>query len=133
VAFYAYLGKNELNIALHHSFIFDFVIANLGNGYNKHTGAFIVPQDGVYVLTLTIFPNRGIITSVHILRNREVVGEIFGDMTTGPHLSGSTSVVVVTMNTGDAATIRTSSTFSSIGGLISDPNMKTSFTGWKLS
>jgi hypothetical protein len=44
VAFYAYLGKNELNIALHHSFIFDVVIANLGNGYNKHTGAFIVPR-----------------------------------------------------------------------------------------
>jgi hypothetical protein len=38
----------------------------------------------------------------NILRNREVVGEIFGDMTNGPHLSGSTSVVVVTMNTGDA-------------------------------
>jgi hypothetical protein len=101
VAFYAYLGKNELSIALHHSFIFDVVIANLGNGYNKHTGVFIVPQDGVYVLTLTIFPNSGTITSVHILRNREVVGEIFGDMTNGPHLSGSTSVVVVTMNTGD--------------------------------
>ena len=133
MAFYAYLGKKELNIALHHSFIFDVVIANLGNGYNKHTGAFIVPQDGVYVLTLTIFPNRGTITSVHILRNREVVGEIFGDMTNGPHLSGSTSVVVVTMNTGDAATMKTSSTFPSIGGLISDLNMKMSFTGWKLS
>jgi hypothetical protein len=63
----------------------------------------------------------------------EVVGEIFGDMTNGPHLSGSTSVVVVTMNTGDAATIRTSSIFLSIGGLISDANMKTSFAGWKLA
>jgi fucose 4-O-acetylase-like acetyltransferase len=76
VAFYAYLGKNELNIGLHHSFIFDVVIANLGNGYSKHTGAFIAPHDGVYVLTLTIFPNRGTITSVHILRNSEVVGVI---------------------------------------------------------
>jgi hypothetical protein len=51
---------------------------------------------------------------INLLRNREVVGEIFGDMTNGPHLSGSTSVVVVTMNTGDAATMKTSSTFSSI-------------------
>jgi hypothetical protein len=74
----------ELNIALHHSFIFDVVIANLGNGYNKHTGAFIVPQDGVYVLTLTIFPNRGTITSVHILRNREVI--IINHILTNFHL-----------------------------------------------
>ena len=133
VAFYAYLGKSESSIGLHHSLIFDVVITNLGNGYNKHTGAFIAPQDGVYVLTLTIFPNRGTITSVHILRSNDVVGEIFGDMSSGPHLSGSTGVVVVTMNTGDAATIRTSSTFQSRGDLISDPNMKTSFAGWKLA
>ena len=53
-------------------------------------------------------------------------------MTSGPHLSGSTRVVVVTMNTGDAATIRTSSIFLSIGGLISDANMKTSFAGGNL-
>ena len=37
VAFYAYLGKNEINIGLHHSLIFDVVITNLGNGYNKTT------------------------------------------------------------------------------------------------
>ena len=84
-------------------------------------------------MTLTILPNRGTITSVHILRNSEVVGEIFGDVTSGPHLSGSTGIVVVTINSGDAATIKTSSTFQSSGDLINDPNMKTSFAGWKLA
>ncbi|CAG2255165.1 unnamed protein product [Mytilus edulis] len=116
IAFYAYLSKNEYNIGTHHGLVFDAVITNYGNGYNKHIGAFVAPQ------------------SVHILRNSDVVGDIFADMrgTNVLTLSGSTGIVVVTMNKGDSASVRTSSTHPSSGAIISDSNMKTSFAGWKI-
>ncbi|CAC5413659.1 unnamed protein product [Mytilus coruscus] len=134
IAFYAYLSKNEENIGTHHALVFDVVITNYGNGYNKHIGAFVAPQSGVYVLTLTIFPNRGTLTAVHILRNSDVVGDIFADMrgSNVQTLSGSTGIVVVTMNKDDSATVRTSSTHLSTGDILSDANMKTSFAGWKI-
>ncbi|CAG2195126.1 unnamed protein product [Mytilus edulis] len=134
IAFYAYLSQNEYNIGTHHGLVFDAVVTNYGSGYNKHIGAFVAPQSGVYVLTLTIFPGRGTLTSVHILRNSDVVGDIFADMrgTNVQTLSGSTGIVVVTMNKGDSASVRTSSTHQSTGMILSDPNMKTSFAGWKI-
>ncbi|XP_063402170.1 uncharacterized protein LOC134686435 [Mytilus trossulus] len=134
IAFYAYLSKDEYNIGTHHGLVFDAVITNYGNGYNKHIGAFVAPQSGVYVLALTIFPNRGTLTAVHILRNSDVVGDIFADMrgTSVYTLSGSTGIAVVTMNKGDSASVRTSSVHPSTGAFISDSNMKTSFAGWKI-
>lgn len=134
IAFYAYLSKNEYNIGTHHGLVFDAVVTNNGNGYNKHIGAFVAPQSGVYVLALTIFPARGTLTAVHMLRNSDVVGDIFADMrgTNVDTVSGSTGIVVVTMNKGDSASVRTSSTHPSSGAIASDANMRTSFAGWKI-
>lgn len=48
------MSQNEAHVVDHHIITFDNVQTNVGNGYNKHTGSFIVPQSGVYVFTWTL-------------------------------------------------------------------------------
>nr|XP_011425121.2 uncharacterized protein LOC105326671 [Crassostrea gigas] len=47
IAFYAYMTTTENNPGTHHTIIYDHAVTNIGNGYNRHSGTFIVPVDGV--------------------------------------------------------------------------------------
>ena len=122
----------ETNIGTHHQLVFDVPVTNYGNGYNKHTGIFTAPQSGVYAFSFTIFPGRGSYVTMNIYRNSEVVGQVFGDMTTSHEFSSSSMVAVISMTIGDATYLRTSSITTSAGSIYSDGNVKSSFAGWKL-
>lgn len=109
VAFYVKLSTSEQNIGKHHRIVFDHVTLNIGNGYNKHSGTFTAPKTGIYVLTFTLFSNRGGAMSVNIFKNSEVSTQIYTQMRTDTY-SGTTPVAVIDMNVGDIAFLRTSST-----------------------
>ena len=53
IAFSTYLSHNYDHLSIGHIIKLDQVTLNDGNGYNKHTGVFTVPQSGVYLLTYT--------------------------------------------------------------------------------
>uniref|UniRef100_A0A8W8I466 C1q domain-containing protein n=1 Tax=Magallana gigas TaxID=29159 RepID=A0A8W8I466_MAGGI len=58
-AFSAYVSVYETDISKDFTIHFDTIVTNIGNHYNKHTGAFTVPQHGVYVFTWNLYCNTG--------------------------------------------------------------------------
>ena len=131
IAFYVYLTHPENNPGKHHTIIYDYVVTNYGNGYNKYTGAFIAPRSGVYVFTWTTFANPGSYLPIELIVNNYRYGIISAD---GNALyNGVTGVAVVHLNQYDAVLVRSDSHTAPHGNIFSDQNMKTSFSGWCIS
>ncbi|CAG2200798.1 C1QL [Mytilus edulis] len=103
VAFHARLSKNETP-AKHHTIIFDVINTNSGKGYNKFSGVFTAPVDGV----------------------------VFPEAVSGCDYTGSSTVSVVELAQGDVTFVRTSPTYTPAGTIVSNGNMWTSFAGWRI-
>ena len=99
-----YLPHSENNPGKHHTIIYDHVVTNYGNGYNKYTGAFIAPRSGVYVFTWTTFANPGSYLPIELIVNNYRYGIISVD--TNALYNGVTGVAVVHLNQYDAVLVR---------------------------
>ncbi|CAC5409429.1 C1QL [Mytilus coruscus] len=130
VAFYVYLSHSETKIGPHHTLLFDHIETNVGNSYNKHTGAFIASMGGVYLFSYTVFSERHGYGSFEIVVNSASRGSIFVENSGSQSVyTGTTGVAVLLLNKGDACTIRTHSTYGSTGTIRSDELMRTTFSG----
>ncbi|CAC5387867.1 C1QL [Mytilus coruscus] len=134
VAFSAYMSTSEHNPSSHHQLVFDVVQTNIGNAYNKYTGAFVAPVSGVYVFAWTIYTGDNGKTFFNIIVNNSVYGSTFGETDNGCcDYDSDSGTIVVSLNQGDTVYIRSSRQAStevpsndSFGG-------KTTFAGWKLN
>ena len=131
IAFYAYLTTSENNPGEHHVIIYDHVVTNAGNGYSKHTGAFVAPRAGVYVLTWTTFACGSSYFPVELTVNSTPIGTVFSDA--GAHYSGVTGIAVVQLQQSDVVMVRTRPGYTPQGSICSSVNMRTAFSGWCLS
>nr|XP_022317093.1 uncharacterized protein LOC111120578 isoform X2 [Crassostrea virginica] len=130
VAFYAYMSKPEPNPSNHFTLIFDVVRTNLGNGYNKHSGTFVAPSAGAYVITWTINTSPHGAHHINLMVNSAIAGGTLTDTEeTGDYDSDSNTAVLV-LNQGDSVNLRI--TYPSVGILYADSRAFTSFSGWKL-
>lgn len=113
--------------------IFQSVVTNVGNHYNKYNGAFTVPDYGVYVFTWTIvMPGNGYIYT-QILVNSNAVGSMSTSAFGVDNQRATTGIVVVSVNPGDVVFIKTNPHGSFNQNIISNPALyRTSFSGWKL-
>lgn len=131
IAFYAYMSHKETDPGAHHLLVYDHVVTNLGNGYNKHTGFFTPPVSGVYVFTWTTFACANSYFPVEITVNSSPIGVTFNH---GPNTYNAvTGVVVVDVNQGDSVGIRTRPNYTPVGSICSDVNMRVAFSGWCIS
>ncbi|VDI07433.1 Hypothetical predicted protein, partial [Mytilus galloprovincialis] len=105
---------------------------SVGNGYKKHTGVFTASQNGIYVITFTLFPDRNSYFGVDIFKNSETVSQIFTDHR-GSSFCGSTPVSVITYNTGNTVFVRTSSSYAVHGNIFADKDIRGSFAGCKIA
>lgn len=99
-AFYAYMSGSENKPGPHHTLIFDHLITNLGNNYNRFTGVFSANQAGLYVFSYTITPDAGAIMPVEIVKNSDIVGSLFVHAYSS-YQSAASSTVIIQMNVGD--------------------------------
>lgn len=135
VAFYAYLSTNESpNLPRHHTLIFGTVKTNIGLGYHKEDGIFIVPISGLYVFSWTVIAENNGWASVEIVVNANVLGTMFANDSgfSGDHNNweSGTGLIVVNVNDGDHVFIRMKE--NGRGIIHSDARGRTSFSGWKL-
>ena len=133
VAFCAYMTASEVSPSLHHTFVFDSVKTNLGSAYNKHTGIFMTPDDGVYVFTWTIFSNFNSQILTQIVVNSGAFDSMITDSQEIHDVHSTTKTIVVSLTRGDVVYVRTHSTTLSQGTIRSGAVYgQPSFCGWKL-
>nr|XP_022302313.1 uncharacterized protein LOC111110210 [Crassostrea virginica] len=133
VAFYAYMSSNENSPGPHHTLIYDHEVTNVGNGYNKHSGIFTAPVEGVYVFSWTIFmSSTGEYMSIVIALNSQPVGASYGHSANNYHAMVSGNVVLY-MQKDDVVFTRTHTTYVPHGSIRSDNAMRSAFSGWCIS
>ncbi|XP_062589889.1 complement C1q subcomponent subunit A-like [Saccostrea cucullata] len=131
IAFYAYLTTPEVNPGAHHIVVYDHVMTNNGQGYNKHTGSFTAPTTGTYVFSWTTFVPPHSRFPMELTVNSARAGIVFvqGDTT----YNGVTGMAVVNLQLGDTVYVRSEPGYTPVGNIYSDHNTQTSFCGWCLS
>ena len=128
IAFSAYLGHQIDHLAPGHTVKCDQVILNDGGAYNSFTGAFTVPQTGVYLLTFNIdVYHDGRYEGVHlIVNNRKIVDAVAAGNDNKDAMSGNTALIRLTQ--GESVWLETF--FSADGELVSKSDLRlTTFSG----
>ena len=132
MAFYAYMSQSEPTIGHHQTFVFDHVVTNVGGNYNRHSGIFTSPSQGVYVFSWTLYCKNGGFFYSEVVVNSDPVGAIFCSAEGATNMRHVTGVVVVEINQGDIVYIRSHPTILIEGSVYSSSIIRSSFTGWKL-
>ncbi|XP_056003151.1 uncharacterized protein LOC130049467 [Ostrea edulis] len=130
-AFHSYLSADSVpDLRQHHTLIFDAVTVNIGQGYHKDDGIFVVPTSGVYVFAWTIAIQTNGWASVEIVVNGVVSGSAFADGSDDAWDEAG-GLIIVDVNVGDHVYIRMHENGN--GVVSSNGRGRTSFTGWSLS
>ena len=133
VAFCAYMSTSENSPSLHHIFVYDIVKTNLGSAYNRNSGMFTAPDDGVYVFTWTIFSDFRSYVHTQIVVNSAVFDNMITDSEEIADIHSSTKLIIVSLTRGDVVYVRTDDTYHSGGNVYSGRQFgHSSFCGWKL-
>ena len=130
VGFYAYLSSSESSPATRHHLIYNTVLTNAGNAYNKYIGVFVARQTGVYVFTWTIVASSGGHICTELVIDSDVYGRTYTFSYSG--YQTTTGVVVAKVSIGHDVLVRTCSSTSSSGTIMSDSARRSSFAGWLL-
>lgn len=130
-AFSAYISIYRTNTGKDQTIKFDTIVTNIGNHYNHYSGIFSAPQHGVYVFTWTLHCWGGGYLYTHLVVNSRVVGATDTDALGAIGVRSTTGIVVVEVNQGDIAFVRTHPSNGHYD-LYSNPDWRSSFSGWKL-
>lgn len=119
-----------------HTVVYDVIETNEGNGYNKFTGTFTAPSDGIYAFSWTIIAagfsgNHGEIT-IELVKNSEVKGVIDVDCELNNDDASSTAFVIFSLSSGDVVFTRSAPLEHPEGTLRSDGFGRWTLSGWRL-
>ena len=101
ISFHALLTV-DITLRQSQTVVFDRIITNSDNAYNRHSGIFTAPKNGTYFFSTSFLSRNG---SVHlqIMRNAEIIG---GGTAFPDHGSSGSMSAVVYLKTGDLIKIR---------------------------
>ncbi|KAL3882722.1 hypothetical protein ACJMK2_029034 [Sinanodonta woodiana] len=77
IGFCATLYKGEVPVHASEIILFDNVLQNEGNGFNKQTGIFTCPLSGIYFFSLSILVQPGSAIDVYIIVNGQIIAKSY--------------------------------------------------------
>ena len=101
VSFFARLTTN-IALGKAQTVIFDDVVTNNGDAYNKHTGHFTAPRDGTYYFA-TSFVDVGKSTHLQMMKNDQEIGR---GLAYPDHASTGSMNAIVNLKKGDVVLLR---------------------------
>ncbi|XP_052678302.1 heavy metal-binding protein HIP-like [Crassostrea angulata] len=128
IAFQSTLTKHLVNLKSHETVIFEKVSLNEGKAYDKTSGIFTAPSDGIYSFTWTTLTKTGKTFITDIVRNGEMIIRNFSDGRGRDGYAMSTSHANIKMKKGDKVWIRAHGTW----GQYADGGEWCFFSGVKL-
>ncbi|XP_062620157.1 uncharacterized protein LOC134281742 [Saccostrea cucullata] len=131
-AFYAYMTQGGQDIAPQHTFIFDVVMTNIANAYNRYTGIFTVPYNGLYAITWTIYANSYSYIYSNLVVNADIWNSAIANSEENNDRHTSTGTVVAQLNAGDVVFVKTHERNHGKGVLESSYEARSTFAGWKI-
>ena len=131
-AYSAYVSTYETELSKDHIIRFDTIVTNIGSHYNRHSGMFTAPEQGVFVFSWNLYCHSGGYIFSQLVVNSNVVGAMFTSGEGANGIRSTTEVVVVQVNAGDVLYVRTHPTKSPSGNLYSHPDYRSSFSGCKV-
>ncbi len=102
------LGDKKINLPAGSVVIYDQVVTNIGNGYNKHTGIFTVPTAGTYFFNIYFMSYNPSTTALGIFVNNEVQCTSYGNTNYGV----GTCSIIKDLNVGDVVSVVTLSYYT---------------------
>ncbi|XP_061179364.1 heavy metal-binding protein HIP-like [Saccostrea echinata] len=133
VAFTAVMSSCIPHPSLGHTFIFDQVKTNTGSGYNKYSGHFMAPQEGIYVFSWTVVADYHSYVRSEIVINGSQFSYIMTDGQEIHDIHTASGLITAYLNHGDDVYIRTHSSLPGVGNVCSGGIYGfTSFSGWKI-
>ncbi|XP_062618059.1 caprin-2-like [Saccostrea cucullata] len=132
-AFYSYMSTDEHTLAPHHTLIFDVVKTNIGDSYNKYTGVFTVPANGLYVITWNIYSDAHSYAFSNLIINQNIWNSALANSYDNGDRHASTGIVVAHLNKDDVVFVKTHETVSGVGNIESSSDARSTFSGWRLN
>lgn len=138
--FYAYISSDFGGVGANHVFVYDTVITNQGNAYNKHTGAFTAPSNGLYAFCYTAFASGVHVAgetgdygevSVKLIHNDDYKGSIHVDTESNWDEDMSTGFAILVLEAGDV--VLTKSRKAGQGSFRSSDIGRWSFSGFQIA
>ena len=128
IAFSTLMNSNIVDPHDNKIFMFDNIIVNSGNAYNKNNGMFTAPVKGIYAFFATVLTFSGKSLESQIVRNGRMLCNIYsGDNT----FDGSGSNMAIThLEVGDAVWVKIHDIYHDTGVTVDGPF--TTFSGFLL-
>ncbi|CAG2209796.1 C1QL [Mytilus edulis] len=117
----------------HHTIAFDLVKTNIHNSYNNFTGVFTAPIHGAYGFIYALRMPCNTYGTFEIMKNDQVEGTIHVNVQNGCSGQFSTGSIVIVLNIGDSVYVRTHSTITPTGLILSGIDGCPYFAGWLIS
>ncbi|XP_062613177.1 uncharacterized protein LOC134274954 isoform X1 [Saccostrea cucullata] len=132
IAFFSFLSQSQDTPSHSHIIVFDSAPTDPGNHYNRFSGIFTVPKSGTYVFTWTIYCDYHGFLNTQLIINQDVFVSSYCNADGVTWYKSSTATAVAKVTQGDVVFIRTHSSETNKGQILSNHYLKTTFAGWFL-
>uniref|UniRef100_K1QYK6 Complement C1q tumor necrosis factor-related protein 3 n=1 Tax=Magallana gigas TaxID=29159 RepID=K1QYK6_MAGGI len=134
IAFQSTITKHLVNLKAKETVIFDKVSLNEGNAFDKTSGVFTAPSDGIYSFTWTTLTSAGKTFITEIVRNGEMITRNFSDGRGRDGFAMSTSHANIKMKKGDKVGRGQSDSFHhTCGGETTEPRAFLVYVGGRVA
>ncbi|XP_053395902.1 complement C1q tumor necrosis factor-related protein 3-like [Mercenaria mercenaria] len=122
VAFFAKLGQEKTHLGVEQTIVFDDVVTNIDGtnspvSYNRHTGVFTAPVNGLYVFSTTILSSYHSTSHFRYYLNNAPLTIMYVHGNTSSGWDSASQTVVLSLSRGDAVSVKnTENDTGALGG-----------------